>query len=105
MLAFCGVEQGAGLGITINAEVRACFLAGYRDATGAEFVSIQTTTEGAPIATIWRTIPGGGVELLVDATQDKFGSGVWMRTVCRQLVSDQREVFGIDGCDEGVAIL
>ena len=104
VLPFCGIEQGAGPALTINPEVRGCFLAGYRDGTGAEFASIQTTIEGDPIATIWRTVPGGGVELLVDATQDKFGSGTWMRTTCRQLVNDQREVFGTDGCDEGVAI-
>jgi len=103
-LPFCGVEQGAGPGITINAEVRSCFLGGYQDGTGAEFASIMTTIEGAPIATIWRTIPGGGVEMLYDATQDSFGSGGWTRTVCRRLVSDQQEVFVADGCDEGVAI-
>jgi hypothetical protein len=103
-LPFCGVERGPGPGITINAEVRGCFLAGYRDGTGAEFASIQTTVEGDPIATIWRTLPGGGVELLVDSSQDAFGSGGWVRTVCRQLVVDQREVFGTDGCDEAVAI-
>jgi hypothetical protein len=90
--------------MTINAEVRGCFLAGYRDGTGVEFASIQTTTEGDPIATIWRTLPGGGVELLVDATQDAFGEKVWRRTTCRILVNDQREVFGPDGCDEGVPI-
>jgi hypothetical protein len=103
-LPFCGVEQGAGPGITINAEVRSCFLGGYQDGTGAEFASIMTSIEGDPIATIWRTIPGGGVETLNDATQDRFGSGGWTRTVCRQLVSDQREVFVADGCGEGVPI-
>jgi hypothetical protein len=103
-LPFCGVEEGAGPGITINAEVRGCFLAAYRAGTGAEFASIQASIEGDPIATIWRTLPGGGVELLVDATQDEFGEKVWRRTTCRVLVSDQREIFGIDGCDEGVAI-
>ena len=103
-LLFCGVEQGAGPGVTINAEVRSCFLGGYQDGTGAEFASIAITVEGDSIATIWRTMPGGGVEMLYDATQDKFGSGGWSRTVCRQLVSDQREVFVADGCGEGVPI-
>ena len=100
-LPFCGLEQGAGPGITINAEIRSCFLGGYQDGTGAEFASIMTSIEGDPIATIWRTIPGGGVEMLYDATQDKFGSGGWSRTNCRGLVSDQREVFVADGCAEG----
>ena len=102
--AFLRIEQGAGPGITINAEVRGCFVAGYRDGTGAEFASIQTSMEGDPIATIYRTVPGGGVELLVDSTQDRFGEKVWRRTTCRVLLNDQREVFGLDGCDEGVAI-
>ena len=104
MLPFCGVEQGAGPGITINAEVRSCFLGGYQDGTGAEFASIATSIEGDPIATIWRTVPGGGVEMLTDATQDAFGSRGWTRTVCRQLVSDQQEVFVANGCADGVAI-
>jgi hypothetical protein len=103
-LPFCGVEQGAGPGIAINAEVRGCFLAAYGDGSGAEFASIRSTIEGDPIATIWRTVPGGGVELLVDATQDEFGEKVWRRTTCRVLVNDQREVFVADGCDEGVVI-
>jgi hypothetical protein len=103
-LPFCGVEQGAGPGITMNAEVRGCFLAAYRAGAGAEFASIQSTIEGDPIATIWRTRSTGGVELLIDATQDEFGAKVWQRTTCRVLVNDQREVFGPDGCDEGAAI-
>ena len=103
-LPFCGVEQGPGPALTINREIRGCFLGGYQDGTGAEFASIQSTMEGDPIATIWRTIPSGGVELLIDSTQDKFGSGTWMRMTCRQLVADQGEVFTVDGCDEGVAI-
>ena len=103
-LPFCGIEQGAGPGITINAEVRGCFVSGYRDGTGAEFASIQTSVEGDPIATIYRTVPGGGVEMLVDTTQDRFGEKVWRRTTCRVLINDQREVFGVDGCDEGVVI-
>jgi hypothetical protein len=103
-LPFRGVEQGAGPGIAINAEVRGCFLAAYREGSGAEFASIQTSIEGDPIATITRTLPGGGVELLVDATQDEFGEKAWRRTTCSRLVNDQREVFAPDGCDEGVVL-
>ena len=92
-LPFCGVEQGAGPGITINAEVRSCFVGGYRDGTGAEFASIQTSMEGDPIATIYRTVPGGGIEMLVDSTQDRFGEKGGRRTTCRVLLNDPREVF------------
>ena len=72
-LPFCGVEQGAGPAVTVNAEVRGCFLGAYRDGTGAEYASIQMTIEGDPIATIMRTLSGGGVELLIDSTQDQYG--------------------------------
>jgi hypothetical protein len=103
-LPFCGVEQGAGPGVTVNAEVRRCFLGAYRDGTGAEFASIQMTIEGDPIATIMRTLPGGGVELLIDATQDQYGEAHWRRITCRAVVIDARDVFGPDGCDEGTPI-
>jgi hypothetical protein len=103
-LPFCGVEQGAGPGVTANAEVRGCFLDAYREGTGAEYASIQMTIEGDPIATIMRTLPGGGVELLIDSTQDQYGEAHWRRITCRTVVIDPRDVFGPDGCDEGTLI-
>jgi hypothetical protein len=103
-LPFCGVEQGTGPGPTVNAEVRGCFLGAYRDGSGAEYASIQMTIEGDPIATIMRTLPGGGVELLIDSTQDQYGEAQWRRITCRSVVIDPRNVFGPDGCDEGTLI-
>jgi hypothetical protein len=103
-LPFCGVEQGAGPGVTVNSEVRGCFLGAYRNGSGAEYASIHMTIEGDPIATIMRTLPGGGVELLVDATQDQYGEDHWRRITCRTLVIDPREIFGPDQCDEGTLI-
>jgi hypothetical protein len=103
-LPFCGIEQGSGPAQTINIEIRRCFLAGYQDGTGAEFASVQATMEGDPIATIWRTLPDGRVELLIDATQDAFGEMVWRRMICGRLVTDQGEVIAVEACDEGVAI-
>jgi hypothetical protein len=103
-LPFCGVEQGAGPGVTVNSEVRGCFLGAYRDGSGAEYASIHMTIEGDPIATIMRTLPGGGVELLVDATQDQYGEDHWRRITCRTVILDPREIFGPDGCDEGSVI-
>ena len=103
-LPFCGVEQGAGPGVTVNAEVRGCFLGAYREGTGAEYASIQMTIEGDPIATIMRTLPGGGVELLIDSTQDQYGEDHWRRITCRTVNIDPRQVFGPDACDDGVLI-
>jgi hypothetical protein len=103
-LPFCGVEQGAGPGVTVNAEVRGCFLGAYREGTGAEYASIQMTLEGDPIATIMRTLPGGGVELFIDSTQDQYGEDHWRRITCRTVTIDPRETFGPDGCDEGTLI-
>ena len=103
-LPFCGVEQGAGPGVTVNAEVRGCFLGAYREGTSAEYASIQMTIEGDPIATIMRTLPGGGVELLIDSTQDQYGEDHWRRITCRTIVIDPRNLFGHDQCDEGEVI-
>ena len=49
-------------------------------------------------------LPGGGLEILVDSTQDAFGARVWTRTICRGFVEDQEFGFVRDGCDEGVVI-
>jgi hypothetical protein len=103
-LPFCGVEQGTGPAVTVNAEVRGCFLGAYREGTGAEYASIQMTIEGDPIATIMRTLPGGGVQLLIDSTQDQYGEDHWRQITCRAVVIDPRNVFGPDQCDEGTVI-
>jgi hypothetical protein len=103
VLPFCGVEEG-GLAGLINAEVRGCFVAALRAGTAAEFARIQSTIEGDPIATITHALPGGGLEILVDRTQDAYGARVWARTICRGFVEDQKLGFVRDGCDEDVVI-
>ena len=82
--------EGTGPAVAVNAEVRGCFLGAYRDGTGAEYASIQMTIEGDPIATIMRTLSGGGVELLIDSTQDQYGEDHWRRITCRTIVIDPR---------------
>lgn len=103
VLPFCGVEEG-GLSGSIDADVRDCFVSALRDGRPAEFASIQSTIEGDPIATIVRSLPGRGVEMLIDRTQDAFGARVWTRTICRSLADDQEAGFIGEGCDEGVVI-
>ena len=103
VLPFCGVEEGGFAGLP-DAQVRACFVTAIRGGRAAEFASIRSTTEGDPIATITRVLPGGGLEILRDSTQDAFGAGVWTRTICRGSVEDQELGFVPEGCDEPVVI-
>lgn len=62
---------------------------------------IRHTIEGDPIAAIIRSLPGGGVEILVDSTQDQYGSRTWTRQVCAGHVTDRTSLyFGTDCRDE-----
>jgi hypothetical protein len=102
-LPFCGVEEAPAPrpGEYIDATVRNCFWAAKLDGRAAEFASVQPTMEGDKIATIYRLDPDGGVELLHDATQDRFGSGSWTITTCDRLVEEAGDrLFGPDGCGE-----
>lgn len=103
VLPFCGVEEGGFAGLP-DAQVRACFVTAIRGGRAAEFASIRSTTEGDPIATITRVLPGGGLEILRDSTQDAFGAGVWTRTICRGSVEDRELGFTPEDCDQAVVI-
>lgn len=103
VLPFCGVEEGGFAGLP-DAEVRACFVTAIRNGRAAEFASIRLTIEGDPVATITRVLPGGGLEVLKDSTQDAFGDGVWTRMICRGSVEDQELGFTPGGCDQAVVI-
>ena len=91
-LPFCGVERAPGPqpGEFIDRAVRLCFWEAHQAGTAAEFVSIQTTMEGAPIANVYRTTRGA-VEVLTDFSQDPFGSGGWLRMTCGGLVEGEGE--------------
>jgi hypothetical protein len=50
---------------------------------GVEVVATTLTTEGDPVTTYYRVLPGGaGVEVFTDATADSFGSGEWSHERC-----------------------
>jgi hypothetical protein len=102
VLPFCGVEE-RGIAGAIDPAIRRCFAGALRDHGRAEFASISTTDEGDPIATITRTLPGGGLEVLVDSTQDAFGARVWTQMICPGVVVDALD-FGTDFCHEPVVI-
>ena len=106
-LPFCGVEEAPvpRPGEFTDATVRNCFWAARLDGREAEFVSIQPTMEGDRIATIYRLRPDGGVDVMLDSTQDRFGGGGWTLTTCDKLVEEAGDrLFGVDGCGEGQPI-
>ncbi|SDD11408.1 hypothetical protein SAMN05216410_2865 [Sanguibacter gelidistatuariae] len=79
-LASCG-ELKLAQGESVPAQAWDCLEAGV--ATGAEFVVAKLTTEGDPITYYFRVGPKiGGVDIFIDSTQDKWGSGKWDRRLC-----------------------
>lgn len=106
-LPFCGIEEAPvpRPGEYIDATVRNCFWSAKLDGREAEFASVQPTMEGDAIATIYRLRPDGGVDLVLDSTQDRFGGGGWTITTCDRLVQEAGDrLFGVDGCGEGRAL-
>jgi hypothetical protein len=108
-LPFCGIEQSSGPGNVPDETIRRCFLDAFTEARPAELVIILTTIEGDPIGMIYRTRPGQPIEVFVDSTRDKFGSGAWETYGCTGLHEIQAgdpsglavsAVFQLDGCTE-----
>jgi hypothetical protein len=93
-LPSCG-RIAAGLG-PVTGDPVACFDAALREGRGAELVVVQNTTEGDPIVTYYRALPGGGAELFTDSTEDSYGDGGWSHLAC----SDAREFGALGGCVE-----
>ncbi len=109
-LESCGREQvGHGEGIDVAA--RTCLLQAFEDGRGAELVSTVTSIEGDPITRFVRVHENGTVEIFVDATRDRFGSGEWERLRCDSLlpvaeandppdlVFPESQVFVEQGCE------
>lgn len=96
-LPFCGVSE-VGLGGPGDLAVRTCFAAALDAGRPAEMAEIRHTIEGDPFATIIRSLPGGGVEILFDSTQDQFGVRAWTRQVCRGHEADPRSLLFGTGC-------
>jgi hypothetical protein len=103
-LPFCGIEVAPAPqpGIFVDRAVRLCFWEAHQAGREAEFVSVQSTMEGAPIATIYRLAADGTVEVLTDFTQDAFGGGAWTVQTCEEVVeAEGDELVGVSDCTEG----
>ena len=84
-LTSCGVEE-VGIEGNFDGKARACLLDAYEAGEGAELISTQTSVEGDPITRFLRVHENGVIELFVDATRDRYGSGEWERLTCDRLV-------------------
>ncbi|SFT40403.1 hypothetical protein SAMN05660657_00560 [Geodermatophilus amargosae] len=74
--------QDLGQGGAVTGEVLACLDAG-RTGDGAELAVTRPTTEGDPITSWYRARPGvPGLEVFVDGSRDRFGTGDWLRLEC-----------------------
>ena len=99
-LSSCGVEQ-VGEDQAYNEAARRCLLDAHRARRGAELITTQITEEGDPISGYIRVHENGVVELFIDATQDRFGSGTWERWQCEGLSAESDgRVFVPDECQQ-----
>lgn len=99
-LAPCGVEN-LGADLQYDEQARTCLMDAYLAGRGAELITNQTTDEGDPITGYVRVHENGVVELFVDATLDRAGSGTWERWRCETLSHEPgARVFEADGCEE-----
>jgi len=65
-----------------------CLFSGTAEEDGAELVVTAPTTEGDPIRTHYRRLPGQpGLEVLVDSTDDRYGSSTWEHQTCPDATS------------------
>jgi len=94
-LPACGAEEVTA-GRQPNREARECLLDAWREGRAAELISERPSVEGDPITTIYRVMPDGTMDMFIDATRDRFGSGEWERYVCTGL----RPVRAEDGLGE-----
>jgi hypothetical protein len=85
---FCGAERRGAADRAGNPAARRCFVDGNAAKRPVVFVFEQTTVEGDPIVTIYRSGPSGSVDVSYDATRDKFGSGRWEHQQCAGITTE-----------------
>lgn len=97
-LPWCGHERVTrrGVGDVYDAAVRACWLDAYRSGRAAEFVSTGWTMEGARTRTFYRTVGGGGFEVIYDQTGDPAADRHWTAARCRSLQDVHTDPNGTD---------
>lgn len=81
---FCGWESVTYGDTSRNTEAQQCLLAAHTAGRAAVYVVAETTIEGDPVVSVYRT-ESGAATLYADATRDRFGSGRWETVACQSL--------------------
>ncbi len=83
-------------GQRVPADLKDCLLSSDAQREGAEVVVTAPTTEGDPIKTYYRALPGGDLEVFIDTTADSFGSGEWRHVRCADIAA----LENLDSCQQ-----
>jgi hypothetical protein len=82
-----------------EAEKNRCLLDAFEAGREAKLVVTLATVEGDPLVHYFTVTESGQLEVLVDSTKDKFGSGSWHALTCTGL-DEQRGRLSWTGCAE-----
>ena len=82
-----------------EAEKNRCLLDAFEDGREAKLVVTLATVEGDPLVHYFTVTESGQLELLVDSTKDKFGSGSWHAQTCTGL-EERHGRLSWTGCAE-----
>jgi hypothetical protein len=96
----CGSYESLNEPVTAEQkEMNRCLLDAVAAARPAKLVVTLATVEGDPITHYFTVTDSGEIEVLVDATEDKFGSGGWSASTCTVL-SEEDGRLSWAGCRE-----
>lgn len=84
-LPTCGIERLRQGDDGSGSRSRACLADAIAAGRAAELISTRPTVEGDPITTIVRFLTLGRVDVIVDATADRFGARRWTIRTCRAI--------------------
>jgi hypothetical protein len=76
-----------------------CLLDAFEAGRAAKLVVTLSTVEGDPITHYFTVGDSGEVEVLIDGTKDKFGSGGWHASTCIEL-SERAGRLSWTGCTQ-----
>jgi hypothetical protein len=96
----CGAYESLNEPVTAEQkEMNRCLLDAVAAARPAKLVVTFATVEGDPITHYFTVIDSGEVEVLVDATKDRFGSETWQASRCTVLTETNGRLSWT-GCTE-----
>jgi hypothetical protein len=96
----CGSYESLNEPVTAEQkEMNRCLLDAVAAARPAKLVVTLATVEGDPITHYFTVTESGEVEVLVDSTKERFGSGGWQASTCTVL-SETNGRLSWTGCTE-----